>query len=73
MRLRASFQTRAAAAEAIAAHGVVDVTALDVSTTKASGGRDVWVGASGAKAEVATVDEVAVGEPRFGVTGTVSR
>jgi hypothetical protein len=38
---------RAAAAEAIAAHGVVDVAALEVTTTKASGGGDVWVGASG--------------------------
>jgi hypothetical protein len=41
---------------------VVDVAALDVTTTKASGGGDVWVGASGAMAEVATVDEVTVGE-----------
>jgi hypothetical protein len=54
--------TQATAAEAIAAHGVADVAALDVTTTKASGGRDVWIGASGDKAEVATVDEVAVGE-----------
>jgi hypothetical protein len=54
--------TRAAAAEAIAAHGVVDVAALDVTTTKESCGGDVRVGASGAKAEVATVDEVAVRE-----------
>jgi hypothetical protein len=54
--------TRVAAAEAIAAHGVVDVAALDVTTTKASGGGDVRVGASCAKAEVATIDEVAVGE-----------
>jgi hypothetical protein len=54
--------TRAAAAEAIAAHGVVGVAALDVTTTKASGGGDVRVGASCAKPQVATVDEVAVGE-----------
>jgi hypothetical protein len=43
--------TRATAAEAIAAHGVVDVAALDETTTKASGGGDVRVGASCAKAE----------------------
>jgi hypothetical protein len=54
--------TRAAAAEAIATHGVVDAAALDVTTTKASGGGDVRVGASCAKAEVAFIDEVAVGE-----------
>jgi hypothetical protein len=54
--------TRAAAAEAIAALCLVDVAALDVTTTKASRGGDVRVGASCAKAEVATVDEVAVGE-----------
>jgi hypothetical protein len=59
-------RTRTAAAEAIAAHGVVDVAALDVTTTKASGGGDVRVGASCAKAEVATVDEVGVGEPEIG-------
>jgi hypothetical protein len=34
---------QAAAAEAIAAHGMVDVAALDVTTTKASGGEDVRV------------------------------
>jgi hypothetical protein len=38
--------TRAAAAEAIAAHGVVDVAALDMTTAKASGRGDVGVGAS---------------------------
>jgi hypothetical protein len=54
--------TRAAAAEAIAAHGVVDVAALDVTTTNGSGGGDVRVGASGTKAEVAAVDEVAITE-----------
>jgi hypothetical protein len=59
--------TRATAAQAIAAHGVVDVAALDVTTTKASGGGDVRVGASCAKAEVATVDEVAVGEAEIRV------
>jgi hypothetical protein len=46
--------TRAAAAEEIAAHGVVDVTALEVTTTKASVGRDARIVASCAKAEVAT-------------------
>jgi hypothetical protein len=52
--------TQAAATEAIAAHGVVDIAALDATTTKASGG-DVRVGSSCTKAQVATVDEVAVG------------
>jgi hypothetical protein len=54
--------TRAAPAEAIAAHGVVDVAALDVTKTKASGGGDVRVGASCANAEVGTLHEGAVGE-----------
>jgi hypothetical protein len=60
--------TRATAAEAIAAHGMVDVAALDVTATKTSGGGDVRVGASCAKAEVAIGeaeirgDEVAIGE-----------
>jgi hypothetical protein len=54
--------TRAAPAQAIAAHGVVDVAALDVATTKASCGGDVRVGASCASSKVATVDEVAIGE-----------
>jgi hypothetical protein len=46
----------------MATRGVVDIAALDVTPTKTSGGGDMWVGASGAKAEVATVDEVAIGE-----------
>jgi hypothetical protein len=54
--------TQAALAQAIAAHGVVDVAALDVATTKASCGGDVRVCASCAKSKVATVDEVAMGE-----------
>jgi hypothetical protein len=54
--------TRAAPALAIATHGVVDVAALDVTTTKTGGGADIWVVASSAKAEVATVDEVAIRE-----------
>jgi hypothetical protein len=54
--------TRAAPAQAIAAHGVVDIAALDVMTTKASGGGDVRVGASGAESKVAAVDEVTIGE-----------
>jgi hypothetical protein len=52
----------AAPAQAIAAHGVVDVAALDVATTEASCGGDVRVGASCAKSKVATADEVAIGE-----------
>jgi hypothetical protein len=54
--------TRAAAAEEIAAYGVVDVAALDLTTTKESVVEDVRVLACCAKEEVATVDEVAVGE-----------
>jgi hypothetical protein len=49
-----------APAQAIAAHGVVDIAALDVTTAKAGGGGDMWVGASGGchfKSEMATVDE----------------
>jgi hypothetical protein len=42
---------RAAPAQAMAAHGVVDIAALDVMTTKTSGGGDMWVGASSAKAD----------------------
>jgi hypothetical protein len=41
---------------------MVDVAALDVTTSKASGAGDVRVGASCAKSEVATVEAVAVGE-----------
>jgi hypothetical protein len=65
--------TRAAAAEAIAAHDVVEVAALDVTTTKASGGGDVRVAASCTKAEVTAVEEVAVREAEIRVTGTVTR
>jgi hypothetical protein len=59
--------TRAAPAQAIATHGVVDIAGLDVTSTKTSSGRDMWVGASSAKAEMATVDEVAIGEPQIRV------
>jgi hypothetical protein len=48
--------TRVALAQAIATHGMVDVAALQVATAKAGGGGDMWVGHSGANAEVATVD-----------------
>jgi hypothetical protein len=54
--------TQAAPAQAIATHGVVDVT-----PTKTSGGGDMRVGASIAKAEVETVDEVAVREAEIRV------
>jgi hypothetical protein len=64
--------TRAAPAQVIAAHGVVDVAALDVASTKASCGGDMRVGASCAKSKVATVDEVAIGEAEMRVDGTVS-
>jgi hypothetical protein len=50
---------RAAPAQAIVTHGVVDVAALDATTTDAGGDEYMWVGASGVKAEVATVDELA--------------
>jgi hypothetical protein len=56
--------TQAAPAQAIATHGVVDVT-----PTKTSDGRDMRVGTSNAKAGVATVDEVAVREAEIRVDG----
>jgi hypothetical protein len=64
--------TRATASEAIAAHGVVAVAGLDVTTTKATGRGDVRVGASFPEAEVATVDVAAIREAeirgdRYGV------
>jgi hypothetical protein len=65
--------TRAAPTQAIATHGVVDSAALDVTLTETSGGRYMWVGASSAKAEMATVVEVAIGEVEMRVDGTVSR
>jgi hypothetical protein len=46
---------------------VVDIAALDMTTTKTSGGGDMRVGASSAKARVATVDEVAVIEAEIRV------
>jgi hypothetical protein len=49
--------TRVAPAEAITSHSVVDAPALDVMIAKAGGG-GMWVGASGAKLEVATIDAV---------------
>jgi hypothetical protein len=55
---------RAASAQVIATHGVVDIVVLDTTPTKESGGRDMWVGASSAK-EVATDDEVAVGDAKI--------
>jgi hypothetical protein len=54
--------TQAVPAQATAPLGVVDVAALDVTTTKASGGGDVRVGASGAESKVAAVVEVTIGE-----------
>jgi hypothetical protein len=52
--------TRVAPTQAIATHDEVNVAALDVTTTKTGVGGDMWVGASSANAEVATIDEVAV-------------
>jgi hypothetical protein len=56
---------RAAAAEAIAAHGVVDIAALDVTTTKASSSGDMrqWQPLMKSPSE----------RQRYGMTGTVSR
>jgi hypothetical protein len=54
--------TQSAPAEAIATHGVVDVAALDVKTTKASGSGYMRIGAGCAKAVVATIHEVAIRE-----------
>jgi hypothetical protein len=45
--------TRAASAQAIATHGVVDIIALDVTPTKTSGGGDMGVGAHSSNAELA--------------------
>jgi hypothetical protein len=47
--------------------GVVVIAALDVTTIQTSGGWDMWVAASSVKAEVATVDEVAVRGADVGV------
>jgi hypothetical protein len=52
--------TREASSQVLATHGVNDIAALDVTTKKPSGGGNMWVAASSAKVEVATVDEVAV-------------
>jgi hypothetical protein len=65
--LHVVMSTRAASAQTIATHGMVDVAALDVTPTKTSGGGDMRVGPSSAKAEVATVDEVTVGEAEIRV------
>jgi hypothetical protein len=65
--LPVAMSTQAAPAEAIATQGVINIAALYVTPTKTSGGGDPWVGACSAKAEVATVDEVAVGEAEMRV------
>jgi hypothetical protein len=58
--------TQVAPAQAIAPHGVVDLAffsaALDVTTATANAGGDMWVGSSGAKSEVANIDEDAIRE-----------
>jgi hypothetical protein len=64
---------RAAPAQTIASHVVVDVASLDVRSTKAGRGWDMLAGASGAKEEAATVDEVAIREAEMRLTETVSR
>jgi hypothetical protein len=50
----------AAPAQEIATDGMVDIAAVDLMTAKAGGGGDMWVGANGTKAEVATSDAVAI-------------
>jgi hypothetical protein len=60
--------TQAAPAQAIPTHGLADVADLDVTTAKAGGG-GTWVVSSGAKAGVATVDEVAIKEAEIRVYG----
>jgi hypothetical protein len=49
-------------AQTIATHGVVNVATLDVRNGKAGGGGNMWVGTSGAMANMATSDEVAIRE-----------
>jgi hypothetical protein len=44
----------------MATQGAADVAALDVMNATGGGGGDIWVGASGAKAAVATADEVTI-------------
>jgi hypothetical protein len=51
-----------APAQAIETHCGMDVAALDVTTAKAGGCLGMWVGASVAEAEGATVDEAAIRE-----------
>jgi hypothetical protein len=46
---------------------VADAAALDVTTMTAGGGRDMWVGASGAEVEVAADDEVTIKEAEIRV------
>jgi hypothetical protein len=53
---------QAAPAQAIATHGAVDTAALDVTTTRTSGGEGHAGWCSSAKAKVTTVDEVVVRE-----------
>jgi hypothetical protein len=45
----------------------LDIAALDVMPTKASGGGNMWVGASSAIAEVASIDVIAVEEAEIRV------
>jgi hypothetical protein len=58
---------RAAPAQAIAFHGMVDDTALDVITTETGGSGGMWVRASSVRAQLATGDEVAVREAQIRV------
>jgi hypothetical protein len=62
--LPASVPVQAASTQTIESHDVIDVAA-DVSTKKQGGGEEMWVGASGVKEEVATVDEVTIREAKI--------
>jgi hypothetical protein len=48
---------------------VIDIAALDVMPTKASGGGDMWVSASSVNAEVATSDVIALEASEIRVDG----
>jgi hypothetical protein len=59
--------TRAASAQAIATHGVVDIAALDATPKESCGVGEMRVDVGSAKVEMASVDEVAVGEAQIQV------
>jgi hypothetical protein len=59
--------TQAASAAAIATYGMVDIAALHVTTTRASGSGDMQVGANCAEVEVKASPKVAVREAQIRV------